>query len=53
MERATQSPAQMLSGVEPAQNDSGFFSSEYDVRRLREESDWTFQPENPEQLHAL
>jgi len=28
MERATQSPAQMLSGVEPAQNESGFFSSE-------------------------
>ena len=28
MERATQSPAQMLSGVDPAQNESGFFSSE-------------------------
>ena len=28
MERATQSPAQTLSGVDPAQNESGFFSSE-------------------------
>jgi hypothetical protein len=28
-------------------------ASEYDARQLREESNWTFQPENHEQLHTL